>query len=241
MFRPAASQTPATEIKPNTTENGQQQQAANPGADPTKVPGAEPAKVSAMDEYKDLWQPTPKVEGQVEEPDFNPEKIFDLNAESMGKALAQVDFAKSITEEQVAAVQAGGPEAVKALMDMLNSTARQTMGAATQASAKMIEKALTGAQGSLDKKINSQVRQNQIASHLQETNPLVNHPAAAPMVQAMQAQFAAKFPKASPQEISEKVTQYLSSFSDLAQGKKSAESEASEKSEGTDWESYFTR
>lgn len=241
FFRPQAAQTPVAQQAPaGSTENGQQQQVANPTADPTKVAGAEPEKVSGLDAFKDVWQTKPKEEGAPEE--FNPSKIFDLNQESMNKALASVDFTKGITEDHINAIQAGGPEAMKALSEMLNNTARQTMGAATQASAKMIESALTGAQGSLDRKINTQVRSNQVASHLQESNPALNHPAAAPLVKALQTQFESQHPKANPQEISEMVTKYMVGFADLAAGKKQETSEEAAPGAGnTDWESYFTK
>ncbi len=239
FFRPTAAATPATEVQqPQQTAHGQQAQAATPQTDPTKVTADPTAQVSPLDSFSKLWEPKP-VEKDAP-PEFDPSNIFSLNQETMAQALAQVDFAKGITEDQVAAVQAGGPDAVKALMEMLNNTARQTMGAATQASAKMIESALTGASGAMDKKINNQVRQNQIASHLQETNPALTHPAAAPMVAALQAQLAAQFPKASPSEITQKVQDYMGAFAAVASGKPEAEAEAAKLTAGTDWEKYFT-
>lgn len=238
FFRPAAAQTPATELKQlEQTPNGTQATAANPAADPTKLQGEAGKEVSPLDNFANLWEPKKPIEGEV--PDFDPSNIFKLNQESMATALAQVDFTKGITEEQVAAIQAGGPEALKALGDMLNNTARQTMGAATQASAKMIESALTGASGAMDKKITTQVRSNQIASHLQEVNPALSHPAAAPMINALQAQLAAQFPKASPQEITQKVTDYMTAFAGIASGKPEAAAEAAKAAQGTDWEKYY--
>lgn len=238
FFRPAAAQTPVDNLKqPTPAANGVPAAAATPNVDPTKVAADPTAQVSPLDGFAKLWEAKP-VDKDAPEP-FDPGNIFKLNNESMAQALAQVDFAKGITEEQVSAVQAGGPEAVKALMEMLNNTARQTMGAATQASAKMIEKAMTGASGAMDQKINSQVRQNQIASHLQETNPALNHPAAAPIIQAMQIQLATQFPKASPQEITQKVQEFMGAFTAVASGKPEAEAEAAKLAAGTDWESYF--
>lgn len=238
FFRPANANIPATETpQPQQAANGQNATAANPAADPTKVAADPTAQVSPLDTFSNLWEPKKPVEGAP--PEFDPSNIFQLNQESMAQALAQVNFASGITEDHIAAITAGGEGAVKALGEMLNNTARQTMGAATQASAKMIEKAMTSASGAMDGKINNQVRQNQIASHLQETNPIVNHPAAAPMIQAMQTQLAAQFPKASPAEIAQKVQDYMGAFAAVATGKPQAEAEAAKAAQGTDWESYF--
>lgn len=238
FFQPRNANQPADAIQqPAQTANGQQSQAATPNVDPTKVTPDPTAQVSPLDSFATLWEPK-KVDPEAPK-EFDPSNIFQLNQESMQKALAQVDFAKGITEDQVAAITAGGPEAVKALGAILNSATRETMSAATMASAKMIESALTSASGAMDGKINNQVRQNQIASHLQEVNPIVNHPAAAPMIQAMQTQLAAQFPKASPAEIAQKVQDYMGAFAAVATGKPQAEAEAAKAAAGTDWESYF--
>lgn len=234
FFQPRNAGTPATELAPPTqASNGQQLQAPNLGQDPVK----EAKEANPLDGFSKVWEAPVKVEGAPA--DFDPSNIFQLNQESMQKALASVDFAGSITEDQVAAVQGGGPEAVKALMSMLNNTARQTMGAATQASAKMIETAMSGAAGSLDGKISSQVRQQQITSHLQDTNPAINHPAAAPMIHALSTQLTQQFPKASPAEISQKVQEYMTGFAALASGKSDAAAQAAKSAEGTDWEQYY--
>lgn len=238
FFRPAAANTPADQLQqPQQSNNGVQSQAANPTADPTKVTPDPSAQVSPLDDFAKVWEAAPKIEGAA--PEFDPSNIFQLNQESMAQALSQVNFASGITEDQVAAITAGGPEAIKALGEMLNNTARQTMGAATQASAKMIEKALTGATGALDGKINSQVRQNQISSHLQEVAPIVNHPAAAPLIQGLQIQLATQFPKASPAEIAQKVQDYMGAFAAVASGKPEAEAIAAKAAAGTDWEAFF--
>ncbi|MNB92246.1 hypothetical protein D3C87_725670 [compost metagenome] len=238
FFRPAAANTPADQLQqPQQAAHGQQLQAPTPGADPTKVTPDPTAQVSPLDTFAKVWEAPPKVEGAA--PEFDPSNIFQLNQESMAQALAQVNFAGSITEDQITAITAGGEGAVKALGEMLNATARQTMGAATQASAKMIEKALTGASSAMDGKINSQVRQNQISSHLQEVAPIVNHPAAAPLIQGLQHQLAQQFPKASPAEIAQKVQDYMGAFAAVASGKPEAEAQAAKAAAGTDWEQFF--
>lgn len=238
FFQPRNAATPASQMQaPAPTPNGTQVQNPNPAADPTNVPADPTAQVSPLDSFSKLWEPKPVDKDAP--PAFDPGNIFQLNQESMAQALSTVNFASGISEEQVAAITAGGPDAIKALGEMLNNTARQTMSAATQASAKMIEKAMTSATGAMDTKISNTVRQNQIASHLQETNPALNHPAAAPMVAALQAQLASQFPKSSPAEITQKVQEYMGAFAAVASGKPEAEAEAAKAAAGTDWESYF--
>jgi hypothetical protein len=235
FFRPAAAQTPATELKqPEQAPNGQQTQAPNLGQDPVK----DAKEANPLDGFSQVWEAPKPVEGAA--PAFDPGNIFSLNQENMQKALASVDFAGSITADQLTAIQGGGDEAVKALSEMLNGTARQVMGAATQASAKMIETAMSAGSNAMEGKIANQVKQHQVASHLQELNPALNHPAAAPMIQALQSQLTQQFPKASPAEIGQKVQEYMNGFAQLASGKPGAAEAAAKSAEGTDWEQYYT-
>lgn len=235
FFRPVAAQTPATELKqPDQAQNGQQTQAPSLGQDPVK----EAKEANPLDGFSQVWEAPKPVEGAA--PAFDPGNIFSLNQENMQKALASVDFAGSITPDQLTAIQGGGDEAVKALSQMLNGTARQVMGAATQASAKMIETAMTAGSSAMEGKIATQVRQQQVNSHLQDSNPLINHPAAAPMIQALSTQLTQQFPKASPAEIGQKVQEYMVGLSALASGKPDAAALAAKSAEGTDWEQYYT-
>lgn len=244
FFRGTPASQQAAQQPPQQAPNGQPTAPANPAANPTAVAGSEPEKVSAQDEvspmdaYKDLWQTPVKKDGEPEE--FNPSAIFNLNRESMNKALESVDFAKSVTQEQAAAIQAGGTEAFGALQQILNSVARETMGAATTASAKMIEQALTGATGALDKKIDSQVRQKQVSSHLQELNPALSHPAAAPMLEALKTQFTNKYPQASPAEIAKMTTDYATQFAGMMAGKPQKEDPAAVPKGETDWDKFMS-
>lgn len=238
FFRPGTAPTPQAtpQQQQQPTAAGQQQTAPTPSLN-QEVPAADQAAaVDPMDKFKELWAPTKPVEGA--EPEFNPSAIFNLDPESMQKAVGGINFADMVTEESIAAISAGGPEAVKAMIGMLNATGAKTMTLATTAAAKMVEQGLTKATGALDKKITNGVKLNQVNSQLQELNPALNSPAAAPMVQALTAQLTNKFPMSSPAEISGLVTEYMKNFAELAAGKKAPEVPEASK-EGTDWEKYM--
>lgn len=226
-------------------QNGQQQQPANPSltqqqpADPTAAT-VEQTKVDPMDTFKDLWTAPAKVEGQEE--DFNPSAIFNIDPATMQQAIGKINFAEGITADQLQAIQGGGEEAIKAFAAVLNTSSAKAMQLSTTAAAKMVEQAMTRASGAMDKKIASGVKLNQVSSAMQELNPALTHPAAAPLVNALKEQFTNKHPTATPTEITTMISSYLDNFAGIAAGKKedpAATAAAAEAAKGTDWAAYF--
>ena len=239
FFRGNPQPAPATAAQPQAPQgaNGTVQQPADPQMQQPPVAATEVNKPDPMDTFKDLWAPAVKVEGDEE--DFNPSEIFKIDPESMQAALGKINFAEGVvTQEALEAVTAGGPGAVQALMGMLNGTGAKAMQMSTMAAAKMVENAMTKASQSMDKKISSGVKLNQVSSAMQELNPALSHPAAAPMVNALKQQFTAKHPTATPTEITTMISSYLDNFAGIAAGKK--EEPASTTPAGTDWAQYFS-
>lgn len=238
FFRNPAPQAPATAQDPQQPQGaaGQQQQAPAPQLTAEQLAATEVNKPDPMDTFKDLWTPPVKVEGAEEE--FNPSEIFKIDPASMQEALGKINFAEGVvTQEALEAVTAGGPGAVAALMGMLNGTGAKAMQMSTMAAAKMVENAMTKASGAMDKKISSGVKLNQVSSAMQELNPALSHPAAAPMVNALKQQFTAKHPTATPTEITTMISSYLDNFAGIAAGKK--DEPVSTAPAGTDWAAYF--
>lgn len=224
-------------------QNGQQQQPADPSMQQQVVadPNASTVVVDPMDSFKDLWAAPAKVEGQEDE--FNPSAIFNIDPATMQEAIGKINFAEGVvTQQDLEAITAGGPEAMTAFMKALNGTGAKAMQLATTASAKMVEQAMTRASGAMDKKIASGVKHNQVSSAMQELNPALSHPAAAPMVNALRQQFVNKNPTATPTEITTMISTYLDNFAGIAAGKKedpAATAAAAKAAEGTDWAKYF--
>lgn len=243
LFSPQNAQ---AQVQPPQTQNGTQAQAPNPAA---QVPGTEvsqnaPQKVeevSPLDAFAGVWDAPKQVEGAT--PEFNPSQIFNLDATKMQEALGKIDFTSSIQPAQLEAIQAGGPDAVKALMEVMNATSRQTMSHATTVTGKMIEQALTGATGAMERKVESVAKRHQVDAHLRETNPALTHPTTAPMAKLLQQQFTQQNPLASPAEINAKVAEYFAAVGDIASGRASKEQATQEATAkgATDWENYFTQ
>ena len=230
MFR-TAKPTPALETAAGSTNPTQ-------GTAPTapQTPEANQANESAnpLDKFNDLWTPVKEGEGPQ---NFDPSKMFEIDPAKIQQEVSKINFANSVTPEMLAAIQGGGEDAQKAFVQAMNAVSQQTFAQSMLASAKLVEGAMTKANNSLDSRIEQRAKQLQASSSLRESNPALAHPAAAPIVSALESTFAQKHPTATPAELTKMAQEYLTMFAGVAAGKK--EEAASTKSGEPDWEAFF--
>jgi hypothetical protein len=162
---------------------------------------------SPLGDFKDFWQ-TPKDQQQVDIADFQ----FNFDANKVNQAVSKVDFTKSVKPEQIQAIAKGGEEAVTALLQVVNSVGQQAMQGAIIAGAKVTETGLKTSNSRIASELPNMVRKNAVSNALREDNPLFQNPAIAPMMAAIEDQFASKFPDATPQELKEKSQKYMLGF-----------------------------
>jgi hypothetical protein len=202
-----------------------------PAASPTQqaTPAAE---VSPMDQFKSLWEPanTPNVDTTL------PANMFaGADPAKMLEAARKVDFAKSVPPEVLAKITAGGPDAAAAFAQAINDVAQRSYAQSSFASTKIVEAALAKFQEGLENRLPSQVKRFQVSESLRESNPALTHPAAAPIMEALQSQLTVKYPNASVNEIRDMASQYLSQFGTVMAPPKAAN--AVPVSE--DWDKFF--
>lgn len=223
-----------------------QQQVANQQTNGMPIqqpnPAAKEQEVSGLAKYDHLWQAVAKKEG--EEEGFNPQKLFDLDPAKLSEGLKGFNSTQGIKQEDLAAITAGGEEAGAALLRILNASNQATLQAAITATGGMTSSAFERAMPSLDGKINSQVRTQQINSQLKSGSPLMQSEAARPMLTALAQQFSAKHQDASPEEIIAMVDDYMVTMSEsmgmVKPGSAGAGSQGNQgKAKDTDWASWF--
>src|SRR5712691_7230922 len=99
-----------------------------------------------MMDFSKLWENPPEDSEHPKTPEdtsflpkIDPAKI----AETLGK----IDFSKASTSEELTAIAAGGENATKAHISVLNKSLRQAMMTMFNVSQRMIESGLTNAEG----------------------------------------------------------------------------------------------
>lgn len=206
-------------------------------------PGAKEQEVSGLAKYDHLWQPVAKKEGEQDNT-FDPNKLFDLDPAKLQEGLKGFNSTQGIKQEDLAAITAGGEEAAAALLRILNASNQATLQAAITATGGMTSSAFERALPSLDGKINSQVRSQQINSQLKSGSPMMQSEAARPMLTALATQFSTKHPDASPDEIVAMVDDYMVTMSEsmgmVKPGSGAAGSQSTQgKAKDTDWAGWF--
>ena len=198
---------------------------------PEVITPAEPAKPdSPLAKFEKLWEPIPT------DPNAPPAhgELPELKAEDVQKVMANANFVPQITDEQKAAIVAGGEGAQEAFNAALNSVAQQVMVQATLVGNKLSEKQITAAIEKHMATIPELLRAAGSTEHLRTTNPLFENPAVKPIVEATQQQLLQKFPNASHAEITKMTEDFI-----LAMGESFSPVVDTSVPGETDWEKFL--
>lgn len=218
---PAAAVATTTPAAPNPP---------NPAA--TNATPVEPA--SPMDQFNDLWQPATTQTGVDA---TLPSNMFaGTDPAKMLESARKVDFAKQIPPEVLAKITSGGPDAAAAFAQAINDVGQRSYAQSSFAATKIVEAALAKFQEGLDARLPSQVKNFQVRETLRDSNPALTHPAAAPIMEALQAQLTVKYPNASVKELQDMSSQYLAAFTGIVSPKPKADAVP----ESENWDKFFS-
>ena len=208
-----------------------------PGAAPNGVVPAPAADAnvdtSPLAQYKELWDDVPVDQNNPTTPSGN----LALTQENVSKIVGKVDFTQSVTPEALAAITGGGEEAVTALASVINAVGQQSLTQATLVSNKLAEQAMERALEARDARIPSMIRDANASSHLAETNPVFTNPAVKPVIEATQQQLQAKFPNATPAELTKMTQDYITAMGEAFAPPPAPAVGAGE----TNWETYLSK
>jgi len=203
---------------------------AGSGGDP--VMPATP--VSPLDAFNELWKNDPTKTADPNAPMFNvdPQKIMD--------AASKMDLSSAITAERLQAITAGGEGAAKAMAEMLQSANTLAVSQNIITSTKLVEQALKQARKDFAAEVPGLIKSQTLHNELQNENPALSHPAAQPIVSAIQQQMQVKFPTATSVELRSKVNEYFNGLAAIAT-KPNAPGTAKSQNRGeTDWEAFLS-
>jgi hypothetical protein len=228
IFSPAPKPAPAP--APADTSAAPISDLVPPVPTPPAPTGTDPAPPLA--DFAKLWEPDatkPAAQDSVFG-NLDPAKIFE--------AAKSANFAGAINPEVLQSVAAGGEGAVQALQSAINSATQAAFAQSTLAATKLIEQAISKSQESQLKNLPDLVRKHTAADSLLAENPALSNPAAAPIIQAIQAQLSTKFPQASTSELTTMAKKYLENFASVVAPPKPAEPVAAKPGE-MDWSKYL--
>lgn len=232
---------PAQQTQPgNIPATPSMQTASTPGTAPNgAVPEGSAApveqqKVDPLDQFKDLWQPNANQEA--------PQPLINVDPKSLAEAAKKTDFAKMIQPEQLQAIAAGGEAGVAAFAQAMNQVAQGVYAQSAFATTKIVEQAVNKAREQFQNDIPAHVKRLNVSENLRNENPALSHPAAAPVLGALEHTLTQKHPNASSAEITQMAKQYLSSLGEAfnaPQTAANAATAAANAPKDTDWSSYL--
>ena len=236
----AAQPTPAPQPQQQLPQPGNTNPAA-PGADPANptvpqgtVEASKKEPESPLDQFGSLWQPSDNKEG--------PQPVINVDPKQLAEAASKTDFRKMISQEQLTAIQAGGEQAAAAFAEAINKVAQGVYAQSAFATTKIVEQAVNRAREQFQAEIPAHIKRQAVSDSLRNENPVFNHPAASPILGAIEAQMTAKFPNATASEITSMAKQYLENFASAVTAPAAAAKKAEEakNSKDFDWNSYLS-
>lgn len=214
----------------NLPDNAGQESNSNSGAEANGSVPPEAAKEaesnSQVDPFKGLWETTDTGDDEL--------KLTAFSNEDLSKAAQKVNFMESADPQLLQQIANGGEEAVSAMSTLLNGLGQQVLAQAAGVSTQLTKRNIMEAIQGVDPKIQKSIRDLTSQDTLTSTNKKLQDPSIQPVVNAVRNQLLTKFPKATPQEISEMTTQYLAQIGAVV----TPEPEQVKTPDDLDWDSW---
>ena len=193
---------------------------------------AEPVKApEGLDKFNDVWniKPEDMPKGPVS-------PFAGVTPEAIQAVAAKTDFSKVVTPEMMAAISAGGQGAADAMMQALNAVAQQGYATNAGATMKLIDTALASQREQFQAELPNLIKNQNVTSNLRTSNPIFNHPAAAPMLETLAKQLQLKNPTADAATIQAQAQEFLISFANTANPPKTVVDPAAKNQ--TNWDDW---
>lgn len=196
--------------------------------------GSADALKSPLDVFDKLWDTDPNAANS------NKPFSFNIDPEKLKEAASKTDFSRVLTPENLQRIAAGGTESVQAFQESLNQVAQTVYAQSAFANSKMVEAAVLKATEDFNLKIPQLLKQHSLSDSLRNKNPALSHPAANPIVKAMEYQLAQKYPDATATDLSKMAEDYLVAFaSSISPVKEETIGKPGAKSNDVDWSNFL--
>lgn len=222
----------AQQQQPANSQVSQQAQAAQTTP---QAPAGGPQ--NPLDSFAAYFKPQQRDPKAPQAPTLRDPYLTPLDPTAFKQQVAQANFTSGIPQETMQKAMAGD---AAAFQEAINSAAREAFSAAAQLSHGLAENATrTGIErmdGMLDGRIKNYSLRNQ-----NTTNEALNHPAVAPMLNAVKIQIAQSNPALSPIEVQTQAEQYFEQMSSVLQGsKQQSQQPVNTGPKETDFSSYLS-
>lgn len=206
-----------------------------PAGTPPVAPVITDVPLSPLDSFKDLWNNPTTPSGSPPAPPTPGSYFANANPAKVLESARKINFAQGVNPEMLSVIAGGGEAAAKALVQLINDVGQRSYAQATLATTQITDSAFKTYNDGSESRIPSLIKQHSVAETIKNSNPALQHPAAAPILEALQAQLTVKYPTATVDEIRAHAADYLKAFSAAASPAAPVAANPADK----DWSSYF--
>lgn len=224
-----AQPTPPGNIPPNQNPS----QVSDPNNINAPAQTTDSQNKTGLDAFNDIWKPAESPAGGA------PTDFLNVDPKQLMEAAQKVDFSKVINPASLQAISAGGEDAMKAFAQAMNQVAQATYAQSTMATAKIVQQAVAKTKESLMADLPQHIKLQTMNDTLRTDNPSLNHPAAAPILGALQQQLTVKYPNASAPELAKMAQDYLTNFAQLALPASKTQQPQTQANNEPDWDAYL--
>lgn len=199
--QPGANSSAIAQIPSGATGNG------NPNPVDPSVP------ISPLDQYKEIWNtPVPKDGQQPVDPFATP--LLSTDPTKLQEAARKMNFAQGIDPALLQKATSGDSQA---LLQAINQASQNAFLAASTLTTQVTEGAVTANNKRVDSVLENKFKEYLVQQQRSE-NPVLQHPAAAPMLDLAKKQLMQAHPDKSPTEIHKMAEGFLSDFASTITG-----------------------
>lgn len=191
---------------------------------------------SPMANYADLWKIEPNQMPRDPIAALTPN--FTIDPAKVAEAAKTIDYSRLVPPDLMTKALSGDAAAMGQILNTVTQASTANSGMST---ARIVQAALEHQAKQFAEILPQEVRKLQVSQQVQQDNPIFSDPAAAPILDGLRTQFTAKYPTASPQQVSDHIKQYLGDFIKAAGGNMSVQTKQTTAPGEQDWSKFFSK
>lgn len=196
---------------------------------------------SPLDTHKTFWDNLKDAQGKEITPAADPttQSIYNFDPAKVSESAKNLNFVGNLPAELITEALGGGEKAAPALLALINQATQNAVAAMTVQTGKLINDGITTNNERVRSTLPRHIKQVQL-DQTSPDNPVLSHPAAAPLVAAMKKAAFSRDPNADPAAVTKAVESLLTDFAAaLTENSASAVASKAQAAAGTtDWLEY---
>lgn len=207
---------------------GQPTQPVAPKVEPTPDP-----LNSHLEDMAAVWKTATTADGKPIAPQADPlaQPLFNFKKDDVIASSKKLDFTASVNPELATKALAGD---AAALQQYVNETVQTAFAAMTLNAGSLMNEGFVAHGRAFDQALPTRLRNHEVSNRVSD-DPVLSHPAVAPMIQAMKAMIAAQQPNLRPDQVQAAAENYVKGIGSAVNMQDTKTVETKKQAEAPDW------